>query len=213
MNNRLLFLLTIFLIFGKSLQAQTSEPSSDQKFHFGFKIAPTLAWMHPLSKSVEKDGAKLGFSYGAVLEFKIQENYAFCTGLQSSYRGGAVILKKDGFSEKATFRLQYVEVPITLKMKTNSFDKIKYFGQFGFIPGVNIRAKADTDAEDDVDVKDDINAFMLSLLIAAGVEYTISGSTVAVASIEFNNGFLDTFQSKDYKAGSNFLALNIGILF
>ena len=55
-------------------------------------------------------------------------------------------------------------------------------------------------------------------MIAVGTEYTISGSTTFLASLEFNNGFVDVFtKSKDsdreFKAISNYVALNLGIMF
>ena len=58
----------------------------------------------------------------------------------------------------------------------------------------------------------------MSMMIAVGTEYTISGSTTFLASLEFNNGFVDVLaKSKDadleFKAISNYFALNLGIMF
>ena len=48
--------------------------------------------------------------------------------------------------------------------------------------------------------------------IALGSEYTLSGSTALVASLEFNNGFIDVLKG-DNKAISNYFGLNVGVLF
>lgn len=111
------------------------------------------------------------------------------------------------------FKLQYVELPIALKMKTNEFNKIRYYGMFGFSPAYMIRAKYDSESEDDIDAKDDVNEFNVSMLIGAGIEYTISGSTVLTAGIEFNNGFFDVFDGDEAKGVTNYLGLTAGVLF
>ena len=60
--------------------------------------------------------------------------------------------------------------------------------------------------------KDNINYLNVSMIIGGGTEYTLSGSTVLLAGLQFNNGFLDVFDD-DSKVNSNYLALTLGILF
>lgn len=207
---KLLLLVTIIL-------STLSTYGQDQKFHFGLKITPSMAWIKPDNKDVERDGYKLGFSYGVQTEFRIQENYAIASGVQVAYRGGKLkFVYEDSLNlpdAVVKYKLQYVEIPIALKMKTNEFNKIRYYGMFGLSPGFIIRAKYDTDDEDDIDAKKDINVLNVNMLIGAGLEYTISGSTAITGGIEFNNGFFDVFDGKDSKGVSNYLGLNIGVLF
>lgn len=207
---KLLLLVTIIL-------STLSTYAQDQKFHFGLKITPSMAWIKPDNKDIERDGYKLGFSYGVQTEFRIQENYAIASGVQVSYRGGKLKLVYDDSlnipDAVVNYKLQYVEIPMALKMKTNEFNKIRYYGMFGLSPGFIIRANYDTDDEDGIDAKKDINVFNVNMLIGAGLEYTISGSTALTGGIEFNNGFFDVFDGKDAKGVSNYLGLNIGVLF
>ena len=207
---KLLLLVTIIL-------STLSTYAQDQKFHFGLKITPSMAWIKPDNKDIEREGYKLGFSYGVQTEFRIQENYAIASGVQVAYRGGKLKLVYDDSlnipDAVVNYKLQYVEIPMALKMKTNEFNKIRDYGMFGLSPGFIIRAKYDTDDEDDIDAKKDINVFNVNMLIGAGLEYTISGSTALTGGIEFNNGFFDVFDGKDAKGVSNYLGLNIGVLF
>lgn len=211
MNKRLLVLITIFS-FGTII-----TKAQDQKFHFGLKVSPTLAWLKPDTKGLKSDGPKLGFSYGIIGEYNFSENYAIASGVQVTYRGGT--LKLDTVANSTTkWNMQYVELPITIKMKTKEVNKFKYFGQFGFVPGVNIRSKYETEKESDLEGKDNIRPVNLSMLIAIGTEYTISGSTTLLGSLEFNNGFVDAFKESneiktDFKVITNFFALNIGVMF
>ena len=129
MNKR--YLILVLIVFG-TLRTPIQAQSSDQKFHFGLKVSPTLAWLKPDTKGIEKGGSKLGFSYGIITEFRIQENYAFVTGLQVTYRGGKLNIPYTDFAgnvykQKASLNLQYIELPIALKMKTNAFNKFKFF--------------------------------------------------------------------------------------
>ena len=230
-----------------SAPAPVIAASDEPKFHFGFKLAPTMAWLKADSKGLESDGSKVGFSYGITTEFKFQENYAFVTGLQVTYRGG---LLKYRYADNAAnplfaydLNLQFLEIPITLKMKTNEFGKIRYFGQFGLDPGFLLNAKVEPslessgsnggwaiDTEYEEDFKEYINGFNLSMIIAAGLEYKLAGNTVLFTSIEFNNGFVDIFgtvqqpiidqdpnnpppREVKWAGFTNFFALNLGILF
>lgn len=179
-----------------------------------------MAWIKPDQKSIERVGYRLGFNYGAQTEFRLSDNYAIVTGAQVAYRSGKLSFDagKDSLGNNLSdptviYKVQYVEIPICLKMLTNQFNKIRYYGQFGFGTGMRIRALKETEVEDKIDAKKDINFLNVSMIIGAGVEYEISGSTVAFGGIEFNNGFVDIIDGNTGKAFSNFLGLNVGILF
>lgn len=206
--------LILILIIGLCLPV-ISE-AQDQKFHFGFKITPSMAWIKPNQKNLEREGYRLGFTYGVQTEFRLSDNYAFATGAQVTYRGGKLKYDSDVDSipdQAVTYKVQYVEVPLTVKLLTNQFNKVRYYGQFGFAPGIMIRALKDVGTEDKINARKDVNIFNVNMIIAAGIEYEISGSTVAFGGIEFSNGFVDVIDGDKGEGFSNYLGLNIGILF
>lgn len=226
-----IFRFTLLLLFPALISsAQTSDPT----FHFGMKICPNMAWLKSDTKGLESDGSVTRFSYGLITEFRIAENYAFATGIDISYRGGK--LKEENNTDtsttvdESTLKLQYIELPLTLKLKTNEIGHLRYYLQVGVAPGFNLRARADgktttqvrttgsnptntTKEFEDQDVQDDINSINVSMVIGAGIEYNLSGSTNFFGGIVFNNGFTDISDSKDDKYVSNFLGLNLGVLF
>ncbi len=210
---------------------------SQQEFHFGLKASPSLAWLRSDTKGFDSDGSRFGFIYGLITEFNFAERYAFATGIDIDYRGGKfktvenlkTITNEDSvISTNSSFSLQYIDIPVTLKLKTNEIGSIVYYMQIGVAPGFNIRARMDyesttqttssgtiytTDNSDEkVDVQDDINSLNVSMILGAGIEYTLSGSTVLVGGIQFSNGFTDVFDT-DAKVNSNYLALTLGVLF
>jgi hypothetical protein len=212
MKNKFLLVLTIAILSANITNAQ------EQKFHFGLKVAPTVAWLKPDTKGLSKDGSKLGFTYGLMGESNFAPNYALTYGVQVTYRGGIVKYDTLAILPRTSYVLKYVELPIGIKMKTNEFNRYRYFGQFGLVPGLNLSAKAATESESNIEAKAYVTDINMSMMIAVGTEYTISGSTTFLASLEFNNGFVDVFtKSKDtdpeFKAISNYVALNLGIMF
>ena len=178
--------------------------------------------MKPDTKDLNKYGSKLGFTYGLMGESNFASNYALTYGLQVTYRGGILNYESAAFSTRTSYVLKYVELPIGIKMKTNEFNRYRYFGQFGLVPGLNLSAKTNTEkgsiTESNIESKANITDINMSMMIALGAEYTISGSTTFLVSLEFNNGFVDVLaKSKDtdpeFKAISNYVALNLGIMF
>jgi hypothetical protein len=205
-----------------------------QKFHFGLGITPTASWIHASSDDLEGDGSKIGFNYGLITEFAFTENYSLATGITFDNNGGKLKTKDaqvDTLNFQYEFKLQYVELPITLKMKTNPVGSILYYGQFGVAPGFLLSGKGDVDTQSQVtdstgtvhavtttsaegaDISEGINNLNVSLIIALGLEYSLGGSTKAIAAITFSNGFMDVLDGDNSKASTNTLGLTLGILF
>jgi hypothetical protein len=232
--------------------ATKAEPAkSESKVRLGLKAQPCYAWLKvkdPAAPILDGDGSKLGFSFGLMADFALTKNYFFSTGIDVSYRGGNLKSQADSTLQNgnsgdylrtitsSNASLQYIEIPLTLKMKTNQIGNFIYFGQFGLAPGFNISSKADvhvarqalnnqgqqialpngyssTSDVEGQDIKDDINNFNLSMVLALGLEYSLGGTTSVVGAITFNNGFTDVLDAGDKKAVSNTLGLTIGILF
>lgn len=230
----------LFLMFISS--QLTFAQGSDPVFHFGLKVLPNLGWIKTDDTSVKGDGSKLGFAYGLVTEFRFADNYAFATGLDVTYRNAKLkgeenSIINDSISSKtiskASMKLQYIEIPLTLKLKTNEIGYFRYFLQIGVAPAFKIRARGDVSGttattktvgttttdlgtetfdEENVDIKDDINNLNISMVVSGGVEYNLSGNTNLVLGLVFNNGFSDIADG-DLKQKSNFFGLSVGVLF
>jgi hypothetical protein len=200
-----------------------------QNFRFGVNLDPVISWFSPDSKPIEKDGAKLGFNGGLILETNFQKNYIFATGINLTYIGGNLLYEdstnihtEDGetvpISAGTTveYSLQYISIPLSLKMKSNQIGYINYYAQLGLTPQFNMKARASaTGAQLDRDnVVDEINLFNLSYFIGGGIEYSLGGTTALNIGIFFNNGFIDLLdKNKDYKAAMNFFNLRLGVMF
>jgi len=227
-------LIIAMIGFGATLSAQDFN-----KFNFGFKVSPNISWMKPDEpKNMENVGRSLRFSYGLITDIHFTENYAFGTGLSVMSTGGKVRYfshrTEDSLlylvDQERTYNLRYVEIPLTLKMKTNEIGYITYWGQFGLGLGVNINGKADDvftyksqaeirDTEgnldpwvaatrgnmnqEDTNIKEDVQILRTALIFGAGIEYSISGNTRLTAGVLFNNGFSNVLKRTGIKAKDN----------
>lgn len=211
--------------------------AQQKPFVFGFKAGPNLGWMNPDTRDYDNDGVKVGFSWGFTADFFIMENYSFASGFDVVFLNGRIemphkvdidsITVNEGKLYR-TYHLKYIQVPVTLKMRTNELGKFRIFGQIGLGTNFLIGAKADdefiygreSDTENEIDIYDDMKFMRESLIIGGGVEYSLGGSTSIMASLLFNNGFtniLKGYNSVDgslkNKAQANYISLEVGIVF
>ncbi len=220
---------TLIIVFFISMKGYTQH----KPFLFGFKIAPNIGWMKPDHKDYINEGSEVNFSWGFVTEFFLMENYAIATGFNVVYITGKLGYPDSLDNHQGTmirkYRTQYIEIPLLLKMKTRDFKGFKFYGQIGLGTGFLIGAKADdifkADGinpvkDDGNNIKDEMKSNRLSLILGAGFEYGLGGSTALTFGINFNNGFTDIL--KDYNkvypeighaARINFVELSFGIIF
>jgi opacity protein-like surface antigen len=218
------FIGLLLLFFTVAASAQ--DPSSPYYgFRLGLTAHPTIGWVKPdVGKS---NGVSLGFSYGIIGDFNFTENYSFATGLTITTVNGKsteVITSNNGGSTPSQqayelkYKLQYVEVPLTLKLKTVKINEVRYYGQFGLSNGILVGAKQDADltggtSTKDVNIKDDTKLYRAGLIIGAGAEFEVSGNTSITAGLTFNNGFTDITSSKASTVKNHYLGINFGVFF
>jgi len=239
-------LLAVILATGPVLNAQDNDPS----FRFGLKLSPNLATVRSETRGLKSSGNVLGFSFGLMAEFPIGNsgNYRFATGLNLNNIGGA--WKRDfSYQEslsvppvlksrelETTAKLQYIELPLTIKLMTNEIGYMRYFGIVGLSAAVNIRAKADEDTpvyhdppgdayvkefvkEENLDIGNDINLFKAALVGGLGAEYNLSGNTSLLLGFTYNGGFINILSfdmpndGGKAKAMLNYFELSLGVFF
>ncbi len=214
----LLFVATI-------ITASRAQEDEDQVFHFGLKASPTVNWFRVDADGVKNEALRIGFTYGLMTEFRITKNYAFATGLDISYRGGEyseVTLVPNGVVNLTKIqRFQFVEVPISLKLKTNEIGYLKYYGTFGLLPGILVKANEDIESPDQALQPDrskrsnqsDFAPFNVSLQVGLGIEYNLGGNTSFTAGIHYINGLVDIWDKNERQLRSDGIVLNIGVFF
>ena len=195
----------------------------------GLSFSPTMNWMKTKSEGLSSDGAKLGFKYGLMADFNFGENYSLATGIFINNAGGKYTSLEvaDSMQKTHTYdqKIQSLEIPLTLRMRTKEIGYLKYFGQFGFSPQVVLNSTSDIEIEgmdglDNVNAKNSVASFDLALVLGLGIEYNISGTTNLMVGLTYSNGFVDMlkgtsngFAETEKNASTNQIALNLGVLF
>lgn len=218
------------LIVTASVFAQTPT-----KFRFGISGNVGYGWIKPKVSAITTKDGKAALGYALMFDYNLSETIAISSGLDINYRGGsASFYFEKGLAVGSTkINLQYLEIPLQLKMKTKAIGYFTYFASFGGSLGYTLDRFGDYNLTEtnsninssnkiiisDSSLKAYINPLSVSLLINIGTEYNISGKTSLYGSLFFNNSFLDIMTdpkiSKEYlmNARANVLGVKLGVFF
>ncbi|MFA6276890.1 MAG: porin family protein [Pedobacter sp.] len=215
----------LFLFFTLNLYAQENAAP-----YYGFRLGLTA---HPnfgyiKAENGKSNGVSLGFSYGLIGDFNFAENYSFSTGLTITTINGksteinalpyhASVSSTTPVSYDLKYKMQYVEIPLTIKLKTGNFGNIRWFGQFGLSNDIKIGAKQDAESNgkelaDDVNSSDWTRFYRAGLIIGGGAEFNINGKTSIMTGITLNNGFTN-ISTGENNIRNHYVALNLGVFF
>jgi len=172
------------------------------------------------------NGLSTGFSYGLMSDFEFAENYCFATGLTiTTINGSGTILNYQPFhAPSATnadydvkYKMQYLQIPLSIKLKTDEKDDMKFYGQFGLTTDFRIGARYDvekgnTPLADDVKATDYTKFLRAGMIIGGGVEYRMSGKTSLLGGLTYNNG-LTNIAKKPHTVKNHYVGINIGVFF
>jgi len=210
-----------------------------QKLRLGIYGDFGFSYLKPKSKSFESKGVRGSYAYGLLVDINFTHNYTFSTGVKYASYGGKMDFndtvsvdgdRKDGLMLRK-YRVNYLEIPLALKMKTNQMGYITPFVQLGLHNG--FRLSADNDDEftfgsstltsEGNDYMNNTSFYRLSLEFSIGAEYEISQSFSAFALLSFHNGLTNSINGSAYdwenetgiKESAMFkkFALTIGFLF
>ncbi len=191
------------LVFSILLLCFTTTSFAQEGFKIGLSASPTFNWLKGDNADVTSQGMKMGVQYGLFIDYGFSENTAFSTGFMVAYNGGKLRYTDTTEFADYNFNLQFVEVPIAIKLSTNEVGNLRYYGQIGVVPGFRIRARTNVNFNDSASLENiniiqetatvPLNSKLInvSLQVGAGIEYALGGNALLVAGIFFNNGFMN----------------------
>ncbi|WP_316822292.1 porin family protein [Pedobacter gandavensis] len=218
--------LTLFLLLltGQLFAQQGGSPYYG--FRLGLTAHPTLGWVKPEVGKTE--GIALGFSYGLLGDFNFAENYSFATGLTvTTINGKSTEVNAKPYYNPADggtvaydlrYRLQYIEIPLTIKLKTNKIGPLRWYGQFGLSNDFNINAKQNAQmtgkkVESDRNISNYTKFYRAGMVVAAGGEYDLDDRTSVAIGLTLNNGLTNIVKDGDRRAKNHYIGLNLGVFF
>jgi hypothetical protein len=221
---RLLFFLLFTVIPYGITHAQ-------QRIGFGIHADPVISWFSSDIKQVKNDGARPGFNFGLTYNGYFSPNYSFSTGISLVSAGGRLVSSDTTVMEFTNFnstvlpgkpvvyKIQYLSIPLGLKLQTIQIGYLTYFADLGLDPKVVISRKADIPSLGiyGENAKRELKMFNLSYHITAGIEYSIGGTTAIVLGLNFDNNFLDVTKDNGNQPVDNIshkmLSFRIGVNF
>ena len=198
-----------------------------QNARFTVFVDPKFSWMTPDKKDVTSEGSKLGVNIGLAIDNFFGPNYAFTTGISIDNTGGFLKYNFDQPVETNSgidtipigstleYKLQYISIPLGLKLKTNEIGYFTFYTHLGVNTGINIKATGEVENYelDNTNISDEVKLFNLAYFIGAGAEYSIGGNTAIVLGLTYTNGFVDITKDTDNKVPCSNVTIRIGILF
>jgi hypothetical protein len=231
MKNLLLTLMILGFGCEAFAQDQAVGPNTRKKFKIGFNLSPSIDFFQTNTEGVDLDKVRAKFGYGLMAEYAFTNNYAIAFGLEHKMAGASLDFAADADARyldqsdeteyrllTRSHRLDYVNIPITLKLMTNEIGYFTYFGQFGVdlsilasSQGKDQRQTVDTSTVAGVFTEDFGSAgetdfigrynqtmfINVKLRIGAGFEWNFSGNTSLVVSVSYHNGFIDLMKDSN----------------
>ena len=227
---RRIFLLSAIILF--------TLTSNAQKVSGGLSFAPILSWVKSDSKAVEKAGTRFSVGYGIFADYNFTDNFSFSTGININEVGGTIKYPETMYFDyentrdtlppesKVFYKIRYVEIPFSIKGKTNEIGYFTYFMKAGISPMFRWKSRGDiyktVDSKEikieDVNIEDEVALFNLAFHVGAGFEYSLGGNTALMTELLYYNGLTDiTPDDKDkmnsYSILTHQFMLKVGIKF
>lgn len=208
--------LSLFLIvLTLKLSAQV-----DQKYRIALLFNPQISWLKTDNGNANSGSGVFGYNFGLSIDRFFSPNYAINTGLTINTTGGTlnydrdidmIINDQEVSRGNVTYRAKYIEVPLALKLRTNDFGRVAYYGVFGLSAQVRIK----TNDGDGNTINDYVRFINTAYHFGGGVEYSLGGTTYLVMGMQFHNGLTDITKHADFKDQSilNRLVFNMGVVF
>lgn len=231
------FLPALLIIFGT-----VGAMAQETQFSLGFMANPNVGWISAEDLDfddnidVESSGARMGFTYGVVGEYHFTNNYHLVIGAGHAFTGGSFSGVNNSADQPLPtaddltvyngvnydpVKLQYIHVPILLRLKTNEIGYIRYFGNIGFAFNFGLNGKTSvklsgTEYMEDGDGEPQIvpfadrepssdlnfNASLLNpyLVVGIGGQYSLGGNSRVHVGIDYNNGLSNIISNKEVEA-------------
>lgn len=206
------FLVLLLLAAAPLAKAQDYYESEYQykRVSLGIMLTPSVSWLRYGDNNEFSNSSKLGFGYGLAADFGVSENYYFSTGLIINTLNSETTNSSATPSSVHAYRLQYAEIPVSVKLKSTQRYFRSYYGQFGFTTGFKLSGREAIDGARRSKVED-ANILRLGLLIGGGVEWQLDHNLALTTGLSFNNGFTRAVKLGEPK--SSYFGLNLGVFF
>ena len=233
--------------------------SQDRSLRIGFQTSPFVSWISNNNNLIVRTGGNFGLKLGTTADIYFKDNYSFTTGINLAFHeggtfryevGGNFLPESDLSDEilqtgdkplpdgtRITYGLQYVEIPLGLKMRSKEMGYFRYFVEapvftLAFLTRGRGTIETDGAKYERENIYKDLSVLNIFWGLGAGFEYSISENNALTGGLFFQNGLLDfiddnghvaidnpevippyLLQKEDSRATINNLIIRLGIIF
>lgn len=194
--------------------------AASAQVEIGLKISPSITSLRtdaPSQYGFSNEGSKASIGGGIVLDYFFGQNYAFSTGLLLTGKGGSISFADPatGRREEQKLSLQYLELPLTVKLFTNDIatDTKLYFQLGGSLNGAiagringNKRYVSPATGREDKAL-DHVITPDAAVLLGVGTEYQLGQSTKVFAGVGYHRGLVNIEKYFDKDRGFSDISL------
>ena len=182
-------------------------------FQFGLNVSPGLNMTNTQWEGISGTENYISFNWGFIGNFYFVENYGFSTGFNiMNQKGGYYYIDDDiNLSEPSHCKIsnQYLEIPLSLTMRTERFNDFRIFSDIGYGLGICLNY-------DDTLLKDEFRKIRHGLILKLGVEYNVYKSSCVTVAVKYNDNFANIYKKHNsikHNITLNSLCLEIGFIF
>jgi len=192
---------SIFLYLVVFLSVQTLAA---QDYRYGVYVSPVISWFKTDIDEVKNQGARAGFVFSISAERYLTDNWHFNSGLAFINSSARLVSSSPSYFRFSTtsvvaagdpviYRIQYISIPVGIKIKTSEVGYLTYFAEFGLDPKVVVRGRADIPS---IDIKggnamNEIRRFNFGYHLSGGADYSIDGNTSLILGLGFESNIFD----------------------
>lgn len=235
----------ILILFSATMLEAFAQSGSSRSVKLGFKFSPCVSYARVIDKKdndaieYKRGGSSLRMVVGPYIDFGINDNVTFSTGLWYSPRSVVLSAKfTNGAGNSSTvtsqYNLQYLMIPLYFKFYTNEITSgLKIYFTLG--GSVDVKLVEKKNGEDKLGLlsaaKDEGKALFnyvdASTLIGTGVEYNLKDVITLFGGISYNRGLVNSInpllefdnggnKTKPYQyiaVKNNLISLDLGVKF
>ena len=209
--NKLLSLAFIFAAlsgFAQSTTTTTTTTTANNRWRLGLKVAPGVSYFKSNRNTMTPNGVGFALGGGLQIEYAMTKTVSFCTGVEIMRHSAGIAFTDTTYLlynsalkqiESQRYAVQSVDIPLTLKLKTNEIGYITYWAQFGVLPSVTFKASSSsnnfsdgTSTTETLDLYNDVAVLRASVIGGLGIEYSFAGSTALLVGVHYVDGFTPT---------------------
>jgi len=182
----------------------------------GLKLAPVVAANRAKNEAqtVENDGSKMKFSVGLIADQPLSDTYFLSSGL--IYLPKRVAFRDATGSVEEEYKLQYLQIPVTLKLFTNEISPdLKGFLQVGGALEIMVFNEEEDPTYTTVEKFTPID---MPVILGAGIEYRAGINTTLFGGFSYQRGLVNVVNEaevafEDLQLRNTVFSIDLGVKF